>query len=175
MTGHLAAQPDPAWRPVPRRRGLIVTFVSEDGTQSKDFDFGVLPGTHGIQHDLAIAFEDATGVLGVSKRLRGPARCGSLPGMPAAGLPKTDQHCGDWQICPPRMPGCSPYRVGYPAALARRRASRHCCAVVPSSPTTHARRSHACVTRRTRRHDNRIQPTRCAKSPSWHGNGSPRA
>ncbi|KMO82420.1 hypothetical protein EUA04_20855 [Mycolicibacterium obuense] len=71
MTGHLAAQPDPAWRPVPRRRGLIVTFVSEDGTQSKDFDFGVLPGTHGIQHDLAIAFEDATGVLGVSKRLRG--------------------------------------------------------------------------------------------------------
>ena len=67
MTGHLAAQPDPAWRPVPRRRGLIVTFVSEDGTQSKDFDFGVLPGTHGIQHDLAIAFEDATGVLGVSK------------------------------------------------------------------------------------------------------------
>lgn len=48
-----------------------MTFVSEDGTQSKDFDFGSLPGTDGIRHDFAIAFEDATGVLGVSKRLRG--------------------------------------------------------------------------------------------------------
>ena len=71
MTGHSAAQPDPAWRPVLRRRGLIVTFVSEDGTQSKNFDFGSLPGQHGIRHDFAIAFEDATGLLGVSKRLRG--------------------------------------------------------------------------------------------------------
>lgn len=91
MTGHRAAQPDPAWRPVLRRRGLIVTFVSEDGTQSKDFDFGSLPGTDGIRHDFAIAFEDATGVLGVSKRLRVRARCGSLPGMPAAGSPRTGQ------------------------------------------------------------------------------------
>jgi len=48
-----------------------VTFVSEDGTESKDFDFGSLPGNDGIRHDFAIAFEDATGVLGVSKRLRG--------------------------------------------------------------------------------------------------------
>lgn len=71
MTGHPARQPDPAWRPVSRRRGLIVTFVSEDGTQSKDFDFGSLPGPHGVRHDFAAAFEDATGVLGVSKRLRG--------------------------------------------------------------------------------------------------------
>lgn len=71
MTGHPATQPDPAWRPVSRRRGLIVTFVSEDGTQSKDFDFGSLPGPHGIRHDFAASFEDATGVLGVSKRLRG--------------------------------------------------------------------------------------------------------
>ena len=71
MTGHAAAQPDPAWRPVLRRRGLIVTFVSEDGTQSKDFDFGSLPGTDGIRHDFASAFEDATGVLGVSKRISG--------------------------------------------------------------------------------------------------------
>ncbi len=71
MTGRRAAQPDPAWRPVLRRRGLIVTFVSEDGAQSKDFDFGSLPGNSGIRHDFAIAFEDATGVLGVSKRLRG--------------------------------------------------------------------------------------------------------
>src|SRR4051794_40828937 len=71
MTGRPAALPDPAWRPVLRRRGLIVTFVSEDGTQSKDFDFGSLPGNDGIRHDFAIAFEDATGVLGVSKRLRG--------------------------------------------------------------------------------------------------------
>ena len=50
---------------------MIVTFVSEDGTQSKDFDFESLPGSHGIRYDFAIAFEDATGVLGVSKRLRG--------------------------------------------------------------------------------------------------------
>ena len=64
MTGRRAAQPDPAWRPVLRRRGLIVTFVSEDGAQSKDFDFGSLPGNSGIRHDFAIAFEDATGVLG---------------------------------------------------------------------------------------------------------------
>ncbi|QNJ89935.1 hypothetical protein HZU40_00255 (plasmid) [Mycolicibacterium fluoranthenivorans] len=71
MTGRRAAQPDSAWRPVLRRRGLIVTFVSEDGTQSKDFDFGSLPGKDAIRHDFAIAFEDATGVLGVSKRLRG--------------------------------------------------------------------------------------------------------
>ncbi|MBS1695640.1 MAG: hypothetical protein JST91_25860 [Actinobacteria bacterium] len=71
MTGHRAAQPGPTWRPVLRRRGLIVTFVSEDGTQSKDFDFGSLPGTDGIRRDFSIAFEDATGVLGVSKRLRG--------------------------------------------------------------------------------------------------------
>ena len=71
MTGHLAAQPDPTWRPVLRRRGFIVTFVSEDGTRSKDFDFGSLPGADGIRRDFAIAFEDATGVLGVSKRLRG--------------------------------------------------------------------------------------------------------
>ncbi|MFA7509088.1 MULTISPECIES: hypothetical protein [Mycolicibacterium] len=48
-----------------------MTFVSEDGTASKDFDFGSLPGNDGIRHDFAIAFEDATGVLGVSKRLRG--------------------------------------------------------------------------------------------------------
>uniref|UniRef100_UPI003F5873DE hypothetical protein n=1 Tax=Mycolicibacterium obuense TaxID=1807 RepID=UPI003F5873DE len=46
-------------------------FITEDGTRSKDFDFGRLPGNHGIRHDFAIAFEDATGVLGVSKRLRG--------------------------------------------------------------------------------------------------------
>ncbi|MBP2452146.1 hypothetical protein [Mycolicibacterium lutetiense] len=71
MTGHRAAQPDSEWEPVLRRRGLIVTFVSEDGTQSKDFDFGSLAGVDGIRHDFAIAFEDATGVLGVSKRLRG--------------------------------------------------------------------------------------------------------
>lgn len=71
MTGHRAVQPDPAWRPVSRRRGLIVTFVSEDGTQSKDFDFGSLPGTDGIRRDFSSAFEDATGVLGVSKRIRG--------------------------------------------------------------------------------------------------------
>ena len=71
MTGHPAAQPDPAWRPVLRRRGLIVTFVSEDSTQPKDFDFGSLPGTDGIRRDFAIAFGDATGVLGISKRLRG--------------------------------------------------------------------------------------------------------
>lgn len=71
MTGHSATQPDSAWRPVSRRRGLIVTFVSEDGTQSKDFDFGSLPGNDGVRHDFAAAFEDATGVLGVSKRLRG--------------------------------------------------------------------------------------------------------
>ena len=73
MTGRPAAQPDPSWRPVSRRRGLIVTFVSEDGTQRKDFDFGSMPGTHGIRHDFAVAFEDATGVLGSSKRLRGAA------------------------------------------------------------------------------------------------------
>nr|WP_287451838.1 hypothetical protein [Rhodococcus sp. (in: high G+C Gram-positive bacteria)] len=48
-----------------------MTFVSEDGTQSKDFDFGSLPGNDGIRHDFAIAFEDVTGVLGVAKRLRG--------------------------------------------------------------------------------------------------------
>ncbi len=71
MTGHPAGQPDPAWRPILRRRGLIVTFVSEDGTHSKDFDFGSLPGNGGVRHDFAVAFEDATGVLGVSKRLRG--------------------------------------------------------------------------------------------------------
>lgn len=71
MTGRPATQPDSAWRPESRRRGLIVTFVSEDGTQSKDFDFGSLPGNDGIRHDFAAAFEDATGVLGVSKRLRG--------------------------------------------------------------------------------------------------------
>lgn len=48
-----------------------MTFISEDGTQSKNFDFGSLPCNDGIRHDFAIAFEDATGVLGVSKRLRG--------------------------------------------------------------------------------------------------------
>ncbi len=71
MTGRRAALPDPAWRPVARRRGLIVTFVSEDGTQFKDFDFGCLPSSDGVRHDFAIAFEEATGALGVSKRLRG--------------------------------------------------------------------------------------------------------
>ena len=54
-----------------RRRGLVVTFVSEEGTQSKDFDFGSLPCTDGIRHDFASAFEDATGVLGMSKRIGG--------------------------------------------------------------------------------------------------------
>ncbi|MCX2714358.1 hypothetical protein [Mycolicibacterium sp. J2] len=48
-----------------------MTFVSEDGTQVKDFDFGSLPSNDGIRHDFAIAFEDATGALGSSKRLRG--------------------------------------------------------------------------------------------------------
>lgn len=71
MTGRRASQPDPTWRPVMRRRGLIVTFVSEDGTVSKDFNFSSLPCNHEIRHDFAVAFEDATGVLGVSKRLRG--------------------------------------------------------------------------------------------------------
>lgn len=71
MTGHRAAQPRPAWRPALRRQGLVVRFITEDGTRWKDFDFGGLPGNHGIRHDLAVAFADATGVLGVSKRLRG--------------------------------------------------------------------------------------------------------
>lgn len=70
MTGHPAALPDPAWRPVLRRHGLTVTFLSEDGTQSKDFDFSSVPGNDGVRHDFAVAFEDATGALGVSKRLR---------------------------------------------------------------------------------------------------------
>lgn len=71
MTGRRAAQPDPGWQPLLRRRGLIVTFVSEDGAQWKDFDFGSLPCNDGVRRDFAVAFEDATGVLGVSKRLRG--------------------------------------------------------------------------------------------------------
>lgn len=73
MTGRRAVQPDSAWRPASRRHGLVVRFISEDGAQSKEFDFGRLPGNEGIRHDLAVAFEDATGVLGVSKRLRGAA------------------------------------------------------------------------------------------------------
>ncbi|MDF1902029.1 hypothetical protein [Mycolicibacterium smegmatis] len=46
-------------------------FVSEDGGVWKDFDFGRLPGNGGVCHDFAVAFEEATGVLGVSKRVRG--------------------------------------------------------------------------------------------------------
>ena len=92
-----------------------MTFVSEEGTQSKDFDFGSLPCTDGIRHDFASAFEDATGVLGMSKRIRG----GGAPWRSA-------RHACCWlaENRPPirgladlsaPMPGCSPYRVGVPS------------------------------------------------------------
>lgn len=70
-TGRPATRPQRGWKPKTRRRGLVVTFVSEDGSQTKQFDFGRLPGNDDIRKDLAIAFAAATGPLGISKRLAG--------------------------------------------------------------------------------------------------------
>lgn len=71
--GRPATQPSPDWRPRTRRKGLVVTFVSEDGTQTKKFDFGTLPGNPALLRELAIAFDEVTGPLGTSKRLSGAA------------------------------------------------------------------------------------------------------
>jgi hypothetical protein len=69
--GRPATRPRAGWKPKTRRRGLVVTFVSEDGAQTKQFDFGRLPGNDDVRKDLAIAFAAATGPLGTSKRLAG--------------------------------------------------------------------------------------------------------
>ena len=118
MTGRPAAQPDPSWRPVSRRRGLIVTFVSEDGTQRKDFDFGSMPGTESatisrLRSRTPPVCWDHPSDYGA------PARCGRPPGMAAPGWPTTGQAYEGWLKCPLRMPGFSLCRVGYPAVLAR--------------------------------------------------------
>ncbi|CRK56932.1 hypothetical protein [Alloactinosynnema sp. L-07] len=66
--GQRAAQPPTGWHPPARRDGLVVQFVSEDGTQRKPFDFARLPCRPEIAEDLAVAFEAATGPLGTWKR-----------------------------------------------------------------------------------------------------------
>ncbi|WP_329314409.1 hypothetical protein [Streptomyces sp. NBC_01262] len=46
-----------------------MTFVSEDGSQRKVYDFATLPGSHQVSEGLAVAFEAVTGPLGTWRRL----------------------------------------------------------------------------------------------------------
>lgn len=67
--GRRAGQPPRGWKPHDRRDGLKVTFISQDGTEQKEYDFARLPGPLGVSEDLAVAFAAATGPLGTWTRL----------------------------------------------------------------------------------------------------------
>ena len=60
--------PTAGWEPPQRTAGQVVMFVSDDGSQRKDYDFATLEGSEAIKGELLDAFSEAVGHLGGMRR-----------------------------------------------------------------------------------------------------------